>query len=204
MSGSQQTALKNHLYPGDEKEAVANALCGRRAGLRRHRLLVRSLHFVQHDQCIERSETSVTWPTDIMAPWLEEAARRGFSVVNFHNHPGWYRQFSPQDDLSDGPLFKSVAGWMEADVPHASVTMLPEGQMFGRGYVDEHFVPLSTVMVAGDDLLIWHADGSEVASAEAPPAFSRRHAQAFGASTTLRLSRLSAAVIGCQVQEALL
>ena len=197
MSGSQQAALKNHLYPADGREAVAIALCGRRAGLRRHRLLVRSLHFVQHDQCIERSETSVTWPTDIMVPWLEEAARRGLSVVKFHSHPGGYRQFSTQDDSSDGPLFASVAGWVEADVPHASVIMLPEGQMFGRAYVCERFVPLSTVMVVGDDLLIWHAEGSEAAPTEAPPAFTRRHAQAFGASTTLRLSRLSAAVIGC-------
>jgi len=197
MTGSQHQLLRQHLFPGDGQEAVAIALCGRRAGARRHRLLVKSLHLVPHEACTERSPVTVAWPTDIMVPWLQEADRRGLSVVKIHSHPRDYLQFSAQDDRSDAALFPCIADWVSADVPHASVVMLSDGRMFGRAFnSDRAFDPLVSVTVVGDSLLIWHADEFEAEPAQALPAFTKRHAQAFGEATTRRLGRLSAAVIG--------
>jgi hypothetical protein len=197
MSGAKHRALRQHLYPGDGKEAIAIALCGRRAGRRRHRLLVHSLHFVPYDQCEPRSEVTVAWPTDLMIPWLLEADRRGLSAVKIHSHPGDLRRFSDQDNASDGQLFPCISGWVEADVPHASAIMLPDGRIFGRAFVDGAFEPLSSVSVVGDDLLIWHAFEFGDEAPLVLPDFTKRHAQAFGESTTRRLQFLSAAVIGC-------
>lgn len=197
MSGAKHRALRRHLYPGDGKEAVAIALCGRRAGKRRHRLLVRSLHFIPYDQCEPRSEVTVAWPTDLMEPCLQEADRLGLSVVKIHSHPSDLRRFSDQDDVSDRDLFPCISGWIEADVPHASAVMLPDGRMFGRAFVERGFEPLSAISVVGDNLSIWHAFefGDEVPAVL--PGFTKRHAQAFGEITTRRLQLLSAAVIGC-------
>ena len=39
LTGRQNRVLKDHLYPGDGKEAVAVLLAGRRAGGKRHVLL---------------------------------------------------------------------------------------------------------------------------------------------------------------------
>lgn len=197
LTGLQHRRLREHLFPGDGKEAVAIALCGRRAGGRRHRLLVRSLHLVPHEACTQRSSVTVAWSTDVMIAWLQEADRRGLSVVKFHSHPGDLQRFSEQDDLSDDALFPCISDWVEAEVPHASAIMLPDGRVFGRVFRgDGAWDPLESVAVAGDDMSIWHADEFDAAPSAALPEFTKRHAQAFGETTTRRLRRLSAAVIG--------
>jgi hypothetical protein len=199
LTGAQHAALYKHLFPGDGKEAVALALCGRRAGKNKHRLLIQEIHPIPSDKCTIRTPVEVAWPTDIMIDWLQVADRRRLSVVKLHSHLGNYQHFSEKDDRSDADLFPCIAGWIEAEVPHASVVMLPDGRMFGRT-VDAAgaFAPLASISVAGDDLLIWHPDEFRVFVPEdALPAFVQRHAQAFGERTTRRLRRLSAAVIGC-------
>ena len=79
-------------------------------------------------------------------------------------------------------LLSSAAGWVEMDVPHASAVMLPDGRVFARTCDAEgRFSDISTVIVVGDDLSIWHADeASDVEDRAQPmPEFTRRHAQAF-------------------------
>jgi hypothetical protein len=161
-------------------------------------MLVQTLHPIPYDQCTLRSPEAVAWSTDIIIPWLQKANEQGLSVVKIHSHPGGFSKFSDQDARSDGDLFPCVSGWIDAEVPHASAVMLPDGRMFGRAFVDGGTsAPLATIMVVGDDLDIWHADEFDALGPIRLPAFTRRHAQAFGDSTTRRLRRLSAAVIGC-------
>jgi hypothetical protein len=194
LTGGQHAALRSHLFPGDGKEAVALALCGRRVGTSQHVLTVRRLVPVPHDQCSIRTRKRVTWPTDLLPPLLEEAARRHLAVVKFHSHPGNLAEFSEVDDQSDGELFSSVHGWLDDDLPHASVVMLPDGQMFGRAVeADGQYAPLSSVAVAGDDISFWHqADGDEEESD-----VLASHQQLFGDGTLRRLRQLSVAVVGC-------
>jgi proteasome lid subunit RPN8/RPN11 len=194
LTGMQYEKLKAFLLLPDGKEAAAIALCGRRAGLHRHRLLVQEVHPVPEEAYSNRSEVAVTWSTDWLVSLLNKAEAEGLSVVKIHSHPGGYADFSDIDDVSDRTLMPAIRGWIEADVPHASVIMLPDGQMFGRVlWEGNEFQALDCIAVVGSDLHFWYAD----LEAGEIPNFAASHAQAFGKGTTERLQRLSIAVVGC-------
>jgi hypothetical protein len=198
LTANQHAALHRHLFPADGNEAAAILLCGRRAGTNRHRLLAQTLHLIPQAACIERTPVSIVWPTKIMEPWLQEADRLGLSIVKVHSHPGRYAEFSPQDNRSDGDLFPCIDGWIDADVPHASAVMLPDGRIFGRLVTPRGaFERLRLVAIVGDDLLFWRPHDFGHEPAPELPEFTRRHAKAFGARTTRALRELSVAVVGC-------
>ena len=194
FTGGQHARLKAHLFPGDGKEAAAIALCSRRDGRRRNRLLVRELQPVPYDVCTWRNADGISWPVEWMDDLLDRAAAQGWSVVKIHSHPVDYRRFSDVDDRSDTLLFPGVHALVDRPVPHASVVMLADGSMFGRtvGPAGE-FLALETIMVAGSDIDIWH---------HMPPVLSAkvsgvgRPTPAFGHRMTAELGRLTAAVIG--------
>jgi hypothetical protein len=193
FSGDQHDDLMDFLFPGDGKEAVAILLCGRRDGDRRHRLVVRELYGIPYEECSERTATRVTWPPDYIAPMLERAAAEKLSVVKVHSHPTGYGAFSLTDDKGDRQLLPMIRGWVEVDVPHCSVVMLPDGQMFGRFLNGAgELEPIDCIAVAGDDLHFWYAD---MGNAKLPD-FVASHAQAFDDGTIERFRRLSFAVIG--------
>ena len=193
ISGRQFAQVSGHLFPGDGKEAVAVALCGRRDG-EEHVLCVRSVHLIPHGACSAREPDRVTWPVDQIRTLLDEAARRGMAILKIHSHPQGYPEFSRQDDRSDRELFASVGDWLDDSTPHASAVVLPGGKMFGRSVTPcGKFAVLDSIAVVGDDLRYWFPDTEQ---AEAPE-FARRHAQAFGAGTTAVLRRLAVAVVGC-------
>ncbi len=195
MTGLQHEQLRRHLFPGDGCEAVAVALCGRRAGKDKHILTVREIKLIPYEECSVRTPICVTWSTESLVPMLVKAAEADSAILKIHSHPGWFPKFSETDDEADSQLFESVYGWIDGDDPHASCVMLPDGQMFGRIIKPSgEFEPLATIAVAGDDLYFWHSDGD---SRDTVPEFARRHAQAFGAGTFDLLHRLSVAVVGC-------
>lgn len=199
LSGQQHSHLRTKLFPGDGKEAVAIALCGRRNGDVRHYLSVHQLHFLSDEDYVERAADRVTWKTGFLVPLLEQAAKRGWAVVKIHSHPGGFSRFSEQDDVSDAELFASVFGWVDDGLPHASAVMLPDGELFGRAFkVDGTHSPLTYIAVAGEDLHFWlDTAESEGGDGIGIQEFARRHAQAFGKGTTQQLQRLSIAVVGC-------
>jgi hypothetical protein len=193
LTETDHAALKRHLLPGDGREAVAVALCGRRRCRRRHVLTVRTVVPIPYDECKVRTPDRVTWSTQRLLPLLEDASRRDLAILKIHSHPGGYPQFSVTDDEADADLFNSVFGWTDSAFPHASAVMLPDGTMFGRAAMtDGTFQLVDSILVPGDDLRFWIPDkGGRVAG------FAQRHAQLFGAGTTNRLRLMSAAVIGC-------
>lgn len=193
LSGDQHEHLKSFLFPGDGNEAVAVLLCGRRAGDRRHRLCVREVYAIPHDQCSERTPRKVTWQTDAIAPILERATELGLSFVKVHSHPSGFPAFSDVDDESDRLLLPMVQGWIEADILHGSAVMLPDGEMFGR-IVDSEgsFHDIDTICVAGDDIHFWYPN----ADAETLPSFTASHAQAFDEGTIERMQKMTFGVIG--------
>lgn len=195
MTGLQHDQLRQHLFPGDGCEAVAVALCGRRAGKDKHVLTVREIKLIPYEECSIRTPLRVTWSTESLIPLLVRAAETDSAILKIHSHPSGFPKFSETDDEANSQLFESVYGWTDGDAPHASCVMLPNGQMFGRIIKPSgEFEPLATIAVAGDDLHFWHSDMN---SGETVPEFARRHAQAFGAGTFNILRRLSVAVVGC-------
>ena len=193
MTEAQRFALRSHLFPGDGNEAAALLFCGRRNGVERHILTVRRVVTIPHDVC-DRRPDRVTWPTDFVDTLLEEAYGKGQAIVKVHSHPMDYRRFSSTDDQSDRALFSSVTSLLDDGMPHASVIMLPHGEMIGRVLGDDGKIlaSLGSIMAIGDEIRIW----ADRRSSESE-GFTIRHAQAFGSGTTEILRGLSVAVIGC-------
>ncbi|OQZ07231.1 MAG: thiamine biosynthesis protein ThiF [Planctomycetes bacterium UTPLA1] len=193
MTEAQHAQLRFHLFPGDGNEAVALLLCGRRNSDSRHVFTARRVVTVPHNVCNRRSDR-VTWPTDLLDSLLEEAYERRQAIVKVHSHTGEYRRFSGWDDESDRNLFSSIANLLGDGLPHGSLVMLPDGDLFGRVLGDEGKVigALDSITAVGHDLRFWTSQPTARADG-----FTLRHSQAFGCGTTDLLRSLSAAVIGC-------
>ena len=191
LTADQHHALRSRLFPGDGLEAVAILLCGRAAGPDRHRLVVQEIVPVELHRC-KRSRDGITWPIEAVEDSLNRAEVSSLSVVKVHSHPQGYPTFSAVDDDSDYELLPAIRGWVEAPVPHGSVVMLPDGEMFGRYlWDDRELKPIDLIAVVGPTLRFWwHGDNggeSEIGAS---------HDQAFGEGTTRRMGRLRFGVVG--------
>lgn len=193
MTAEQHTKLRDMLFPGDNKETVAFALCGQCAGDRRHRLLIQMIYSLSDDAYVERQVDRLQWKTDQLVPILELADERGMTVVKFHSHPNGLSCFSEADIAGDKHLLPLMQGWLESTAPVGSAVMLPNGQIFGHALSCDELVPLDVVSVVGDDISLWYANTGTCN----PYDFCASHEQLFGTGTTERLQRLSVAVIGC-------
>jgi hypothetical protein len=155
LTHAQYQTLQAHLFPGDGKEAVALLLCGRRNGASRHVFIVRDIHLVPYGHCKRRTAECVTWPTDAVDSFLPQMLEQGYAIAKIHSHLIDQRSFSPTDDASDEVFFTSVSSLLDNELPHASLVMLPSGELFGRVITDGKIAgSLSSVMVVGDDLMI--------------------------------------------------
>ncbi len=191
IAGKHYKSLQQHLFPGDGKEAVAVALCGRyeRDGI--SVLLTHKIELIPHDEC-ERDALFVNWKTERIIPFLEEAAKHNLAILKIHSHPTGYPEFSKTDDQSDQELFTSVFGWCDYNGVHASAVMVPDGSIFGRIFThDLTSKPIEKISVAGDVIKIFE---NKVAVADD---FSLRTRQAFGDDTYHKLRQMKIGVIGC-------
>lgn len=194
LTEEQHKILKDHLYPGDNLEAVAVALCGRHVGKDFHRLFVHEIMVIPYEKCTLREKHKLVWTTESIISLLDKAAKRNMAILKIHSHPSVSRHFSRYDDESDTKLFSSIYSWVDNDLPHASAIMLPDGSIFGRSISpDGKFNSLSRVTVVGDDIVFW----DEKKHPRSTPEFARRHIQVFGTATYERLSKLKIGVIGC-------
>jgi ThiF family len=194
LTDMQHSELKRHLFPGDNKEAVVFALCGRRRGGDEIELLIVNIVPVAYSDCSVRSLEQVTWSTSILPDLLAEANKNDFAIIKVHSHPNGYTSFSRYDDDSDKMFFQTLDAWLDDRQSHASFVMLPDGKMFGRVMNDDNeFIDIASVKLVGDDIVFWRSR-QEV---QVVPVHGRRIAQAFGEGTYHLLRQLKIAVIGC-------
>lgn len=186
--------LHSHLFPGDGKEAVALALCGRLNNNDQQVLCVKEIVTVPYNLCFERMPDRVSWPTDVINPLLEKAMEKGWAIIKFHSHPGYYEKFSEADDNSDFLLFPSIHNWLNDGFPHASCIMLPDGRLFGR-FFDNTNTPskIDLISVVGSDLTFWNYSTKEDFRED----LQTRNLQAFGKGTISALQNLKIGVVGC-------
>ena len=192
LTGQHHELLRQHLFPGDGKEAAAILLCGRANGQHTHRLLAREVHAIPYAECTVRTAVQLTWETDLIVPLLDRAEREGWTIVKVHSHPNGLAEFSDTDTTGDLRLLPAIRDWVEAsDRLHSSVVMLPSGEMFGR-YLDERdcLVSIDAIQSVGDDLRRWSAGASLGES-------SASHVAAFSEETFRQLGGMSIAVVGC-------
>ncbi|PZQ76922.1 MAG: hypothetical protein DI563_05665 [Variovorax paradoxus] len=194
ISGAHHRALERHLFPGDGKEAVAFALCGRARRDDQELILVREIVPVPYDMCPVRTPHRVTWLGAVLDSVLARALDEGMALVKIHSHPTGYPWFSSTDDEADGTLFPCVFGWLgDSQGPMASMIMLPGGQLVGRSvWAGQVGDAIQAVRVAGDEFRYWFAG-----AAEEVPEHGRRVAQTFGDATYAQLRRLKVGVVGC-------
>lgn len=186
--------LYEHLFPGDNKESVALALCGRLETTESVKFLVHKLILIPVSDCTERTEVIVNWKTDKLIAELESASKRKFSILKIHSHPTGFPDFSKTDDKSDHELFTSLHSWIDNVSNHASAVMLPDGSIFARAWgISLKPIPVKRVMITGGDIRFFNHS----VPIEEIEEFSIRTAQTFGKGTTQLLKTLSIAVIGC-------
>lgn len=202
LSGRQHAQLERHLLPGDGREAIALALCGRSEGSGCELVCVHHLEPIPYEECSCREPDRLTWRTDRILTLRERATKDGLALLKIHSHPGGWAAFSRWDDASDRDLFPSVYAWSDTDRPHISAIMLPGGRILARVVApDNSFTPVHSVGVIGARLFHWPTESQRPPTEDPAPAdngdYHSRTAQAFGEGTTRVLSRLSIGVIGC-------
>ena len=195
ISDYHYNQIKAHLFPGDGKEAVAMAVCGKYQFKDKTRLLVKDIFLVPYSECTCRSAGMVEWNVQCILPMLVKAAQERLSILYIHSHPTGFNSFSGIDDANDERLYDTFFGFAE-DGPHASAIMLPDGSIFGRAWVwdaETKFVPIRCVKLVGDDARFWFNDDKK---SFGNSGFSQRTVQTFGQGTFDLLRRLKIAVIG--------
>jgi proteasome lid subunit RPN8/RPN11 len=177
--------LRDHLFPGDGKEAAAVLVCTKLPG-NRQRLLARNVIVVPYEACTHRDEGYIAWPSKYIEQAIDIAEPQQLSIILVHSHPTGYPRFSDTDDQSDHEIMPSI--FEACGELHGAAVMLPNGVMFGRVYTKGLIqAPIDLITVAGANLHYWWAHDS-LRSATRPMAFT-------GAMTS-ELSGLTACVIG--------
>lgn len=192
ITAPQHAALKQHLFPGDGKEAAAVLLCSRidAGGIK---LLVRDYILVPYFAC-KREPTFLAWSSDYIEDALDKAEEDDLSIILLHSHPCGLFEFSLADDKSDAQIMPAIfvgrAKKHTGPLWHGSAIMIDSGAIQARLYdTSYHSVPLDVVAVYGDELIYyWNPEHYAVKGAGRPMAFSD--------AMRKELSRLSACVVG--------
>jgi hypothetical protein len=194
ISGIHYKKLQEHLFPGDNKEAVAIALCGRSNWKGNTTLVAQEFFLIPYDKCFERRGDYVYWSTDLIVHLIEKAKNKGLAVLKIHCHPGGGEFFSEIDTHSDTKLFTSIHSWLDDGLPHASCIMLPEGRIFGR-FINEQieFEQISQILIAGSTIYNWQYN-EEIFIDET---IQLRTLQTFGKKTVSILNRMRIGIVGC-------
>jgi ThiF family/Prokaryotic homologs of the JAB domain len=198
MTGRQHTALFNHLYPGDNKEAIAFALCGvgkyEKDNVLQHVVMVHKLYPIAYEKCKVREKDQVTWSSEGLAEILTIAEQKKMVLLKIHSHPTGYPDFSITDDKADNELFPRIAEWINSDFPGISAIMLPDGKIFARAFnnIGEH-EQVESVLIAGSDIKFWSNHSGNDSTYKN---ISLRTIQAFGKGTTQLLRQFSIGVVG--------
>lgn len=132
ISGKHYQILKQHLYPEDDKEAVAVALCGIHKTEDKEILLVHQVTLIPYSECKTRETNLLECSTKLIEPLFQRLSEGAFSLLKIHSHPTGYEHYSSTDDQSDQELFESAFGWSDCNQPHASAILLPNGRIIAR------------------------------------------------------------------------
>jgi hypothetical protein len=195
MTQKEQMELMGHLFTGDGKESAAIGLCALSASANPIRILVKEIVPVPLEVCTLRTPVTVQWPFEWLDPLLKRAADEGLSIVKFHCHPGNQMGFSKVDDKGDHAFFESLHGYLDNEVPHASVVVMPSEQMLGRvGLADGSQHDMAQIGIIGRQPQFWGCDPQTVSSATLGTI--GRHSRGFGQEMRTDLKRLSVGVVG--------
>jgi len=197
------TYLKGLLFPGDNKEAVAFAICSVARGVERTRLLVREIISLPQSDYLKRSELQVAWTTKSLIPVLARLEKENLCLIKCHSHPSGRAEFSSVDDISDRSFLPNCYQWNPQGV-HASLVMTEDNITARVVFEDGSFKHADTIQIVGERVA-WYRKGKIFK----PSPEQQRLIQAFGEGTyrtlrNLRIAVVGASGIGSLVNEALM
>jgi hypothetical protein len=194
MTSEFHRELYQHLFPGDGKESVALGLCGISNSFGRKKITLHKIVSIPNESCRVRTESQVTWSTDILQELLIEAAKKKLSIVKIHSHPTGYERFSGLDDLSDDSLYKIKNAWLDKSTLCVSLVMLPDSKIFGRVLkAEKNYHTLDSIQIVGDDIRYFSPNKSRPYLTAA----DKKNSQTLGDGTITQLKNLRVGVIGC-------
>lgn len=190
MRATTLERLRECLFPGDNAEALAFALCGMARTPFGIDLLVQEVIPLPGSGYRSRSGQHVAWSTEALLPLLGRLATEQLCLVKCHSHPQGEAAFSELDDQSDRSLLPHCYGW-HPDGLHGSLVLTERGAAARVIRPDGTFEPIGAVWSIGDT---WE-ELTEQGEVSADPAQLRLR-QAFGDGTYAALKRLRIGVVG--------
>lgn len=197
LTGRNYEVLKNHLFQGDQLEAVALILCHRSESEKMTKLVAHKIVLVSNADCRIRSPHKIVWNTKkyLSSRQIEILDKGNLSLLTIHSHPSGFDSFSILDNENDKSFFSSVNHWFDNNRPNGSCIMLPNGHIFGRIVNKKSaFIPLSSISVSGSTIRIMEQKENKNKNY---PGFSERIIQTFGQGTFNLLRKLKVGVVGC-------
>lgn len=141
--------LRDGLFPGDSREAVAFALCGMAKTTFGTDLLVREVFHLPGSAYCSRSSLHVAWSTESLLPILGRLRDERLCLLKCHSHPGGEAAFSQVDDKSDHALLPHCYGWYP-DGLHGSLVLSDDAAKARVITPEGEFISIDTIRVVGD------------------------------------------------------
>lgn len=192
--------LKLHLFPGDDNEAIAFALCGYCQTEEEEIFTVNQLFLYPHEKCTVRTPDRVEWSPPEIVDLFEICRKENLRLLKIHCHPGYWPHFSHVDELSDSQLCETLTGWTDRNDSVISVIMLPDGHLFGRTLsCDSVPSSLDSIIVVGDNITVFQPfdQVNNDINSDLQSGIQLRTSQAFGDGTVNVLRKLKIGVVGC-------
>lgn len=185
--------LTRHLLSGATTERAAYLLCASSTTATETRLLVRSVLPVMDADVIAASATHMSIAGRSVLRAIKAGALQKESFVFVHSHPPEYPHHSPQDDLEETVLFRTVYTRMHHEAVHASLVISSQDTVVGRVWLsDGTTIPIDRVRILGNRFRFIRSEPGT----EPLPAFADRQIRAFGPDIQRLLKELTVGVVG--------
>src|SRR5260370_590975 len=187
-------SLVQHLFSDHKIERAAYLLCALSDSDGEKRLLVREMIPVPQEEVDEASDRHMVIKQLSYLRAIKRAHVTSMCFIFVHSHPEEYRVHSPQDDIEEADLFRSVYARIHNDVArHGSIVFSKPSLPIGRIWLPNGDVsPIERVRVIGDRFAFYDPnDGALLDISQ-----FNRQILAFGEHTQRLLSRLHIGVVG--------
>jgi ThiF family/Prokaryotic homologs of the JAB domain len=185
--------LTRHLFPF-ERECAAYLLCGISRAAEEYRLLVREVIPVAAEEIDHSSPAHMQIRQESYLRVIRLAADRKLSFVFVHSHPADVPAHSPQDDVTEAPLFRTAYARIHSEAAvHASIVLSTPERPIGRVWLEDgSTAPVECIRVIGNRFRFV----TETAAVPLRLNYFSRQVLAFGEALQKLLQQLTVGIVG--------
>lgn len=186
-------ALNEFLFQDYAVERAAILRCRASVTDDEVRFLVRAVHCFDGADLNHATEHDVSIKSTAFMPVLKAADRSREAIIFVHSHPGGTAFFSPQDNRTEPPFFRTAFTRIDGALAHGSLIFSDPGTFIGRVWLTGgSTAPLTDLRVIGDR---WRFMRSITVHDQLPEFFDRQ-VRAFGPDVQRVLGHLHVGVVG--------